>query len=113
MSGPIENILAERQQRYGGFWNQAFFAEALQRIMQGAPNWTRMSHDQRQSLLMQAHKQARILTGDPNYIDSWRDVEGYARLVADRLEDAVRQRAEGGPPQDHGPELVPDGPPAD
>jgi hypothetical protein len=32
------------------------------------------------------HKLARIANGDPNYHDSWHDIAGYAKLVADRLE---------------------------
>lgn len=32
------------------------------------------------------HKIARILNGDPNYADSWVDIAGYAKLVADELE---------------------------
>lgn len=35
---------------------------------------------------MIAHKIGRILNGDPNYADSWIDIAGYAKLVADRLE---------------------------
>lgn len=34
---------------------------------------------------MQAHKQARILNGDPNYADSWHDIAGYATLVEQEL----------------------------
>jgi hypothetical protein len=35
---------------------------------------------------MVANKVARILNGDCLYVDSWRDAEGYLKLVADRLE---------------------------
>ncbi len=28
--------------------------------------------------------------GDPNYADSWVDIAGYAKLVADRLEGVER-----------------------
>jgi len=31
-----------------------------------------------------------ILNGDPNYVDSWVDIAGYAKLVADRLEGNAR-----------------------
>jgi hypothetical protein len=40
---------------------------------------------QREALEMIAHKIARIINGDPNYADSWVDIAGYAKLVADRL----------------------------
>ena len=46
----------------------------------------KMQHDQIECLEMIAHKIGRILNGDPNYGDSWRDIAGYATLVADRLE---------------------------
>ena len=39
---------------------------------------------------MICHKIGRILNGDPDYGDSWRDIAGYALLVADRLEGVVR-----------------------
>jgi hypothetical protein len=45
-----------------------------------------MDDDQREALDMIAHKIGRILNGDPNYADSWVDIAGYAKLVADRLE---------------------------
>lgn len=34
---------------------------------------------------MVAHKIGRILNGDPNYHDSWHDIIGYTKLVADEL----------------------------
>ena len=32
-----------------------------------------------------ADKIGRILSGDPNYADNWHDIQGYAKLVEDRL----------------------------
>ena len=37
------------------------------------------------SNLMNAHKVARILNGDPTYPDSWTDIGGYAKLVEQEL----------------------------
>ena len=31
------------------------------------------------------HKISRILNGDPNYVESWRDISGYAELVVKEL----------------------------
>lgn len=36
------------------------------------------------------HKIARILNGDPDYVDNWVDIAGYAKLVADRLQAVSR-----------------------
>jgi len=41
---------------------------------------------QLEAMEMILHKISRISNGDPNYADSWRDIAGYATLVADRLE---------------------------
>jgi hypothetical protein len=45
----------------------------------------KLDDDQSEALEMIAHKIARILNGDPNYVDSWLDIAGYATLVAERL----------------------------
>ena len=44
----------------------------------------------REALFMIAHKIGRIVNGDPWYADSWVDIAGYAKLVADRLEGIER-----------------------
>jgi hypothetical protein len=45
---------------------------------------------QAEALDMIFSKIARIVIGDPNHTDSWIDIAGYAKLVADRLEGKVR-----------------------
>ena len=32
----------------------------------------------------------RIVNGDPSYVDNWRDIAGYAQLVADELQGIER-----------------------
>ena len=83
----IESTLAERGARYGAF---PTFSDATQtlkaffRSKMGA-KWDGLADDQKEALEMIAHKLARIITGDPHYDDSWRDIAGYAQLVANRL----------------------------
>lgn len=48
-----------------------------------------LADDQYEALDMIAHKIARIINGDPDYADSWDDIAGYAKLVADRLQGKV------------------------
>lgn len=52
--------------------------------------WHSLASDQKEALEMIAHKLARIINGDPDYADSWVDIAGYSKLVADRLEGVVR-----------------------
>lgn len=81
----ISETLAERGKRYGEFPSHARMSQHLKQWMREAPMWNGMSFDQKEALEMIAHKIARILNGDPDYDDSWRDIAGYAQLVANRL----------------------------
>lgn len=82
----IDQTLAERGSRYGSFVGHSEITQGIKRTMQAAPKWQALSDDQREALEMVAHKIGRILNGDPNYHDSWHDIIGYTKLVADRLE---------------------------
>lgn len=82
---PIEATLTERGARYGSFVGHADITQRLKFVMHDTKNWLSMSNDQREALDMVAHKIGRILNGDPDYIDSWVDIEGYVHLVTKRL----------------------------
>jgi hypothetical protein len=86
MSTSITEILKERGARYGKFVHHAGISQSLKELMVTQAGWVRLEHDQREALEMIAHKIARILNGDPQYADSWKDIGGYADLVANRLE---------------------------
>jgi hypothetical protein len=81
-------ILEERGNRYGKFSGQAEISQRLKGVVREfeAKRGCDLAPDQRESLEMICHKIARIINGDPNYHDSWADIAGYAKLVADRLE---------------------------
>ncbi len=81
----IKTTLAERGNRYGDFANHARITQAIKAAMADSPNWAALDHDMKEALEMLAHKMGRILNGDPHYHDSWHDIIGYAKLVADRL----------------------------
>ena len=57
--------------------------------MVDSPNWAALSDDKKEALEMVAHKIGRILNGDPEYHDSWHDIIGYTKLVADTLESVA------------------------
>lgn len=86
----IDATLAQRGERYGSFDGHARISQGLKQVMTGAGSWHSLSSSQRESLEMIVHKIARILNGDPNYIDSWHDIGGYAKLVEDELYAAQR-----------------------
>jgi hypothetical protein len=86
----VDTILEERGRRYGLFKDHAMIAQTIKDMMKQEEGWARLAPDQKEALEMIAHKIARILNGDPDYADSWIDIAGYAKLVADRLEGTVR-----------------------
>ena len=51
---------------------------------------TQLAFDQREAIDMIIHKLGRIINGNPDKVDHWTDIAGYAKLVADRLEGNVR-----------------------
>lgn len=88
----LVTTLEERGSRYGTFINHAEVTMDLKRIIRYHLDQREkvLEDDQQEALDMICHKIGRIINGDPNYADSWIDIAGYAKLVADRLEGVVR-----------------------
>ncbi|MBS0454032.1 MAG: hypothetical protein JSS14_22240 [Proteobacteria bacterium] len=86
----ITSTLEERGKRYGKFTGHAEITQGLKDLMRCCDKWNVLAADQKEALEMVAHKIGRILNGDPNYDDSWVDIAGYSKLVADRLQGTVR-----------------------
>ena len=85
MNDTIENTLADRGKKYGEFVDHARITQNIKRAMADSPNWDVLDDDMRECLEMIAHKAGRILNGDFTYHDSWHDIIGYTKLVADRI----------------------------
>ena len=81
----VEKTLQERGARYGDFTDHAAICQGIKMLMMASAGWPRLSFVQKQALEVIADKIARILSGDPNYADNWHDIQGYAKLVEDRL----------------------------
>ena len=82
----IKTILKERGDRYGSFDGHARITQSLkQEFVVNAKKYSTMSDSQKEAIDMIFHKIGRIGNGDPNYLDSWVDIVGYAQLVVDEL----------------------------
>jgi hypothetical protein len=87
----VTDTLLERGERYGSFMSNACIAQQLKTEMRNGASFGLMSADQREALEVIAQKISRIVSGDADYIDNWHDIQGYAKLVEDRLkEDQAR-----------------------
>lgn len=79
-------LLAEREHTHGNYQATALIAQRFKDISKSTPNWSgNLTDVQRESLEAIFTKIARILSGDPNHPDHWRDVEGQAHLVTETL----------------------------
>ncbi len=87
----IDKTLDGRGNEYGEFEDHAVLSQCLKWEMRQGKQWLDLSNDQKEALEMIQHKIARILNGNPNHIDSWHDIQGYARLVERRL---IKEKAE-------------------
>ena len=85
----VKAMLAGRAKRYGSFAGHSAIAQELKDAMRKTPGWGRLTPSQKESLEMQQHKIARVLNGDPAYLDNWVDLVGYSQLVVDELEAAA------------------------
>lgn len=89
-------VLEERGTRYGVFSHQATIAQSIHIVLEQGMKLTGKTRfsfapDQLEAVNMIVNKLARIYNGDPHYSDSWRDIAGYATLVADRLDNDREQ----------------------
>lgn len=88
----IEEVLAERESTYGYFHTHAQITQDLKDVMRRGPNWFILSASQKEALEMNAHKIGRILNGNPDFLDSWVDIEGYIHLVSMELAKKKKER---------------------
>jgi Domain of unknown function (DUF6378) len=89
----VDAVLAERGNRYGRFVDHAELTVTLKNAITRhwvAQGKTVIPNDVIEALHMICHKIGRIVNGDHDYADSWIDIAGYAKLVADRIEGTIK-----------------------
>ena len=88
----VGKVLDARAEQYGSFMQSSDTVIRIKGIMHNAVarNAVHLYPDQLQALDMIATKISRIVHGNPNHLDSWIDIAGYATLVADRLQGKTR-----------------------
>ena len=82
----IKDVLNERGNNYGSFEDNAAATQSIKEIMANSRSWTSMDDSKKEALEMIAHKISRIVNGDPNYKDSWVDIQGYAKLGEESID---------------------------
>lgn len=92
----VDNTLVERGNRYGRFEDNAAMSQHFKWVMRvhtdpnGGSPWARLSPVQKEALDQIACKLSRIFSGDPDYIDNWHDIAGYASLAEEDISERKR-----------------------
>ena len=88
----VDATLDARAVEYGKFIEGAEVMQMLKRVVLNALNNRdkTLAHDQAEAMDMIIHKIGRIINGNPDVVDHWLDIAGYAQLVADRLNGRIR-----------------------
>lgn len=88
MTFSIRAMLDQRGREYGQFSAHARITMGLKTAIRDHvyAHDLKLAPDQWEALDMICHKIGRLINGNPNNLDGWRDIAGYATLVADRLE---------------------------
>jgi hypothetical protein len=88
----IDETLDERAKDYGKFKDSAALMQGIKRLLadHARRHDKTFADDQWEALEMIVHKMARIVNGNPDKVDHWVDIAGYAKLVADRLQGNAR-----------------------
>jgi hypothetical protein len=88
----VDKTLDARAEMYGKFKDGASLMQAIKRTMaaHASKHDKTFADDQWEALEMIVHKIGRIVNGDPDVVDHWVDIAGYATLISDRLEGNAR-----------------------
>ena len=91
-SSNVDRTLDARAENYGKFKDGAELMQAIKRRMadHAARHDKTFADDQWEALEMIVHKIGRIVNGNPDVVDHWVDIAGYATLIADRLDGNPR-----------------------
>ena len=81
----IQDVLAARNGVHGDFSEDARVAQGLKAVMHTGKNWDALPPVMREALEHMQTKIARILSGEFKHPDHWKDLQGYPKLVEDRL----------------------------
>lgn len=86
--GPLpecpQDLVKERGQTHGDFLLHALITQDLKAVLRKYGYLTKLKAHQREALDMNMHKVGRIVAGDPDFPDHWKDIAGYSWLVVER-----------------------------
>jgi len=82
-----KETLEQRGSTYGDFASLADIEQMMKSILRFSPSWHKLQPFPESAIEMIVHKLARIVNGDPFYIENAHDIAGYAELMVRHLQD--------------------------
>ena len=76
----LTDDLKARDKSHGCFALTAYYSQSIKDILRDSKNWRKLNYTQKESLDSIAFKIARVLSGDPDLIEHWYDINGYSEL---------------------------------
>lgn len=83
----VKQTLISRTKTYGSFECNATLTTDLDSVLRNHKNYEKLSPVHKETFHMIFHKMARILCGDPEFLDSTLDLYGYAKLLHNFVEE--------------------------
>ena len=82
----LQKMLDARGSKHGDYKEMCTIIQGIKNVMKfNAKRWDSLEAYQKEAIEMFAVKIGRILAGDANYDDHWRDIAGYATKVVENL----------------------------
>ena len=96
MNAELNKILAERGNTHGDFSQSAYLVQSMKSSVRHSASMENvyLSPVQWEALDNIFGKIGRIVCGDPSHVDSWVDIQGYAKLAEDNTKQIIAQRLE-------------------
>jgi hypothetical protein len=88
----LTKMLGDRGKRYGDFASNADVSQALKDTLHASSGWDKLRPVHKECLEQICLKISRIVTGDPEYVDNWDDIAGYAKITSERSKENDRNR---------------------
>lgn len=91
MTSELGKMLDEREKTHGSFEDHARITQRLKQVIEeelllrherGQPP---LNYKQREALDMIAHKEGRIIAGNPDFADHWDDIAGYSVIAKESV----------------------------
>ncbi len=83
-------LLNTREATHGDYGVNAGISQGIKAVFHGSPEYlSKLNAKQKESAELIATKFGRIVSGDPNLIQHWEDLAGYATLIVEDLRNAA------------------------